>query len=59
MRITFFKSTYIKAYKLVKTQFSFRHMAKTAMVEGQSTDTGIQMSNEAITNIRTVASLSM
>lgn len=35
-----------------------KHMSKTAIVEKESTETGTKIATEAITNIRTVASLS-
>lgn len=36
-----------------------KHMSKTAIVEKESTEMGTKIATEAITNIRTVASLSM
>lgn len=36
----------------------FRHTSKTIIIEKQSIENGIKIATEAITNIRTVASLS-
>lgn len=37
----------------------FRHMSKTAIAEKQATEVGTKIASEAVSNIRTVASLSM
>lgn len=36
-----------------------KHMSKTAIVEKESIETGTKIATEAVSNIRTVASLSM